>query len=242
MSDLTSKFGVVALVGRPNAGKSTLLNRIARREAAIVSPIAGTTRDVIEVHLDLDGLPVTLLDTAGIRETDDPVELEGVRRARERAAAADLVLWLEDANDGPVGTKRKGGVSAAKGRSGAAGASRSDAILLGKGRSGGPVYWLVRNKTDLVGGATKNESEITCNDSNELEAGPNNSLKNIVNQELTSKTEDGFTYYESVFNISAVSGAKVRRDQRALTAGSRTHGGGRLGRRYGHRGSLRHFD
>ena len=88
---------MVAIAGPPNAGKSTLLNRIARREAAIVSPFAGTTRDVIEVHLDLDGYPVTLLDTAGIRDTDDPVEQEGVRRARERAAAADLVLWVIDA-------------------------------------------------------------------------------------------------------------------------------------------------
>ena len=88
---------VVAIAGPPNAGKSTLLNRIARREAAIVSPYAGTTRDVIEVHLDLAGWPVTLLDTAGIRDTDDPVEMEGVRRARERAAAADLVLWVVDA-------------------------------------------------------------------------------------------------------------------------------------------------
>jgi tRNA modification GTPase len=89
---------VVAIAGPPNAGKSTLLNRIARREAAIVSPYAGTTRDVIEVHLDLGGLPVTLLDTAGIRETDDPIELEGVRRARDRAAGADLVLWVVDAS------------------------------------------------------------------------------------------------------------------------------------------------
>jgi len=93
---------VVAIAGPPNAGKSTLLNRLARREAAIVSPHAGTTRDVIEVHLDLGGYPVTLLDTAGIRDSDEPIEQEGVRRARERAAAADLVLWVVDgsASDG----------------------------------------------------------------------------------------------------------------------------------------------
>ena len=87
---------VVAIAGPPNAGKSTLLNRLARREAAIVSPYPGTTRDVIEVHLDLGGYPVTLLDTAGIRASDDPVEQEGVRRATARAAAADLVLWVID--------------------------------------------------------------------------------------------------------------------------------------------------
>jgi tRNA U34 5-carboxymethylaminomethyl modifying GTPase MnmE/TrmE len=90
---------VVAIAGPPNAGKSTLLNRLARREAAIVSPHAGTTRDVIEVHLDLEGYPVTLLDTAGIRDSDDPVEQEGVRRARARAAEADLVLWIVDATE-----------------------------------------------------------------------------------------------------------------------------------------------
>ncbi len=89
---------VVAIAGPPNAGKSTLLNRLARREAAIVSPYPGTTRDVIEVHLDLAGYPVTLLDTAGIRDSDDPVEQEGVRRARARAEAADLVLWVSDAS------------------------------------------------------------------------------------------------------------------------------------------------
>jgi tRNA modification GTPase len=91
---------VVAIAGPPNAGKSTLLNRLARREAAIVSPHAGTTRDVIEVHLDLAGYPVTLLDTAGIRDSDDPVEQEGVRRALARAAAADLVLWVIDPLEG----------------------------------------------------------------------------------------------------------------------------------------------
>jgi tRNA modification GTPase len=88
---------VVAIAGPPNVGKSTLINQLARRDVAIVSPHAGTTRDVIEVQLDLDGYPVTVIDTAGIRETDDPVEQEGVRRARARAAEADLVLWLVDA-------------------------------------------------------------------------------------------------------------------------------------------------
>src|SRR5215472_7378134 len=87
----------VAIAGPPNAGKSTLFNRLARREAAIVSPFPGTTRDVLELHLDLGGYPVTVLDTAGIRETNDPVEREGVRRASERAADADLVLWVLDA-------------------------------------------------------------------------------------------------------------------------------------------------
>src|SRR6266851_5316933 len=88
---------VVAIAGPPNVGKSTLMNQLARREVAIVSPHAGTTRDIIEVQLDLDGYPVTVIDTAGIRDTDDPVEREGVRRARARAAEADLVLWLVDA-------------------------------------------------------------------------------------------------------------------------------------------------
>lgn len=84
----------VVLAGAPNSGKSTLLNALARREVAIVSPIAGTTRDVIEVRCDLGGLPVTLVDTAGLRDSDDLVEQEGVARARARAEAADLVLWL----------------------------------------------------------------------------------------------------------------------------------------------------
>ncbi|HWZ37421.1 MAG TPA: tRNA uridine-5-carboxymethylaminomethyl(34) synthesis GTPase MnmE [Bradyrhizobium sp.] len=93
---------VVAIAGPPNVGKSTLMNQLARREVAIVSPHAGTTRDIIEVQLDLDGYPVTVIDTAGIRETDDPVEREGVRRARARAAEADLVLWLTDADGATI--------------------------------------------------------------------------------------------------------------------------------------------
>jgi tRNA modification GTPase len=129
---------VVAIAGPPNAGKSTLLNRLARREVAIVSPHAGTTRDVIEVHLDLGGYPVTLLDTAGIRDGNDPVELEGVRRARARAAEADLVLWLVDAASGE-------------------GDSES------ANRLGSTSRWVVANKADLVAekpGIIKNEAEF----------------------------------------------------------------------------------
>jgi tRNA modification GTPase len=117
---------VVAIAGPPNAGKSTLFNRLARREAAIVSPFAGTTRDVIEVHLELDGYPVTVLDTAGIRDSVEPVEQEGVRRARARAAQADLVLWVTDVS--------------AEGRAPAE---------LPQLKSDAP-QWLVENKIDLL--------------------------------------------------------------------------------------------
>lgn len=84
----------IAIVGPPNAGKSTLLNALAGREAAITSEYAGTTRDVIEVRMDLDGIPVTILDTAGLRETLDPVESIGIQKAVERAKQADLRVFL----------------------------------------------------------------------------------------------------------------------------------------------------
>ncbi len=87
----------VVLAGPPNAGKSSLLNALADRDVAIVSREPGTTRDVIEVHLDLGGYPVTLIDTAGLRETTGAVEREGMRRTVMRARDADLVLWLVDA-------------------------------------------------------------------------------------------------------------------------------------------------
>ncbi len=85
----------VAIMGPPNAGKSTLLNAIAQRKVALTSDIAGTTRDVLEVRVDLDGLPVTLLDTAGLRDTVDPLEAAGIDLARERSDAADLRVWLD---------------------------------------------------------------------------------------------------------------------------------------------------
>ena len=87
----------VVIAGPPNAGKSSLLNALAERDVAIVSEEAGTTRDVIEAHLDLAGLPVIVTDTAGLREAEGAVEAEGVRRALARVENADLVLWMVDA-------------------------------------------------------------------------------------------------------------------------------------------------
>lgn len=92
---------VVVLAGPPNAGKSSLLNALARRDVAIVSPQPGTTRDTIEVRLDLAGFPVTLVDTAGLRESADPIEAEGVRRAMALAERADLVLRLRGIDSPP---------------------------------------------------------------------------------------------------------------------------------------------
>ena len=89
----------VAILGAPNAGKSTLLNVLAGREAAITSDIAGTTRDVIEVRMDLRGLPVTVLDTAGLRDAGDEIERIGIDRARARAEAADLRVFLKSSPD-----------------------------------------------------------------------------------------------------------------------------------------------
>jgi tRNA modification GTPase len=86
----------IVIAGPPNVGKSTLMNALAGRDVAITSPIPGTTRDLIEVFLDLRGYPVILVDTAGIRESSDPIEQEGVARARRRAESADLMLWLSD--------------------------------------------------------------------------------------------------------------------------------------------------
>jgi tRNA modification GTPase len=124
----------VAIAGPPNVGKSTLLNAIAKRDVAIVSPYAGTTRDVIEVHLDLAGFPVTLRDTAGIRATHDPVEQEGIRRAWASVGAAHLLLWVLDAR--------------------AIDASAITEVLKEQQVQGRHLLvWFVANKIDLLGAA-----------------------------------------------------------------------------------------
>lgn len=89
----------IVILGPPNVGKSSLLNALARRDIAIVSHISGTTRDVLEAHLDLAGIPVSVADTAGLKDSADAIESEGIRRARMRAADADLRLWVVDATD-----------------------------------------------------------------------------------------------------------------------------------------------
>jgi tRNA modification GTPase len=99
---------VIAITGAPNVGKSTLINALAGREVAIVSPQAGTTRDVLEARVVIGGVPVMLLDTAGLRETADDVEAEGVRRARMRAASADLVVVLCDGGGSVVASPDNG--------------------------------------------------------------------------------------------------------------------------------------
>jgi tRNA modification GTPase len=120
---------VVALAGQPNVGKSTLLNRLAGTEAAIVTEIAGTTRDVLRENVNLDGLPLTVVDTAGLRESQDPVEKEGIRRAWQALAQAELVLFLVDDR---------------------AGVTAEDRELLQRLPQGAEVI-VIRNKSDLSG-------------------------------------------------------------------------------------------
>lgn len=122
----------VAILGQPNVGKSSLLNRLAGTEAAIVSDVAGTTRDVVQVELDLDGLAVRICDTAGLREQADGVELEGIRRAEAMAVTADLVIVVHDA------TAPGGALD----------------ICLGQKRLD------VANKGDLVGGTEAGDEEM----------------------------------------------------------------------------------
>lgn len=136
----------VVIVGNPNAGKSSLLNLLSGQEAAIVTEVAGTTRDILREQIDIDGLAVELVDTAGLRENPDRVEAEGIRRARKALALADAVLWIQDANE--------------------EGSQRLNEEL----RSGTPVT-IVRNKTDLSGEPAGVVDDTTINISAKTGAG-----------------------------------------------------------------------
>ena len=121
----------IAIVGPPNIGKSTLLNMLAGREAAITSSVAGTTRDIIEVRMDLRGLPVTFLDTAGLRDTDDEVEGIGISRAVARAETADLRVFLLDGSGSDVALAKQADDIVVQGKSDQSGAGVSG--LTGEG-------------------------------------------------------------------------------------------------------------
>lgn len=154
----------VALVGRPNAGKSTLLNTLAGRDAAITSTVAGTTRDVIEVRLSVQGLPVTVLDTAGLRDTSDEVETIGIQRTIDRASKADLrVFLLDDAGDVPLVDQRPGDL-VVQGKADL----HSGPGLAVSGRTGAGVAALV----DAIGAAlqSKAASAATINRARHLQA------------------------------------------------------------------------
>ena len=116
----------VVIVGKPNAGKSSLLNRLSGEEAAIVTEVAGTTRDVLREQINLDGLAVELVDTAGLRDNPDRVEEEGIRRARQALKSADAVLWIQDATE-------------------------TEAAVIGEDVPEGTTVTVVRNKIDLSG-------------------------------------------------------------------------------------------
>lgn len=145
----------VAILGAPNVGKSTLLNALAGRDAAITSEIAGTTRDVIEVRMDLGGLPVTFLDTAGLRETEDFVEKLGIQRARERAEGADLRVLLTDGEDlpdvevtpGDIVLRSKSDLSQQGGISGKTGEGVSDLVER--------IRAELANRASVIGTATR---------------------------------------------------------------------------------------
>jgi tRNA modification GTPase len=180
---------VVAIAGPPNAGKSTLLNRLAKREAAIVSALPGTTRDVIEVHVDLGGYPVTLLDTAGIHDGSGPVEQEGIRRAKARAEAADLLLWVTDGS--AIGQ--------------AANSSTDNGLI--------SMTWNVANKLDLVVDKLGISNESLSADSFTLSALTGRGLDRLV-VALAAYAADYFAVTES----SIVTRARHRRALEATAA------------------------
>lgn len=127
----------VVIVGRPNAGKSSLMNRLSGQDSSIVTEVAGTTRDIVREQINVEGLVIELVDTAGLREDPDVVEAEGIRRAREAMASADAVLWIQDAS------------SAAASVPDVAGDKASEAGSVGQDLPEGVPRIIVRNKIDL---------------------------------------------------------------------------------------------
>jgi tRNA modification GTPase len=147
----------VAILGAPNSGKSTLINKLAGREAAITSEHAGTTRDVIEVRMDVFGLPVTFLDTAGLREARDPVETAGVQRAIDRAATADLRLFLTLDGQLPDLAVPRPGDLVVQGKADLAPGTG----LRVSGKTGEGIEALLAEVFGRLGGATASASTIT---------------------------------------------------------------------------------
>ncbi len=148
---------VVAITGPVNAGKSTLLNALARRDAAMVSPLPGTTRDTIEVRVVLAGVPVTLIDTAGLRESDDALEVEGIRRGRARAASADLVIAMGSEPAVPSAIWVEG-----KSDLGPCGAGWRDGALHLSAMTGDGVEMLERELIARVGSLTSGEAPLVA--------------------------------------------------------------------------------
>src|SRR6056297_399027 len=146
----------VAIVGAPNVGKSTLLNALPGRDAAITSEFAGTTRDVIEVRMDLGGLPVTVLDTAGLRETQDVVESIGINRAKKRAKLADLRVFLVDQDQMPELSAEKDDVILR-----AKGDLLSDETGAISGKTGAGVSDLIQRITEVLVGRVSNAGLAT---------------------------------------------------------------------------------
>jgi tRNA modification GTPase len=145
----------VVIVGRPNAGKSSLLNLLSGQEAAIVTEVAGTTRDILREQINVDGLLVELIDTAGLRENPDQIEAEGIRRAREAIKSADAVLWIQDASAKEDARKNE------------------SLAELGEELPANVPVITVRNKTDLTdeNPGLQNEPSLTLNISAKTGAG-----------------------------------------------------------------------